>query len=145
MIGKAPAYRVPPDDGLPRYLAVRDPLDRFASLCRQVKLGGELKDLQRATPDQIMHAIETSQNRHWTPLSAHMVPDAIPVPLSLFFRVLGLENLQANPTPSGEEIVPPSRIRKRIRDFYAADFDLWERARAHYGKSPTSARMMRVG
>lgn len=130
----------PRDDGRPRYLAVRDPVERFISLCRQVRKGGELKALQKATPEQIMDAIETSDNRHWRPLVDHLVPGAIPVPLPLFFAVLGLPNVRANVGDEKVEIVPPSGTLKRLARFYAEDVVLYRRAceRWGYGNSAPS-------
>lgn len=124
-----PSWTVPADDGLPRYLAVRDPVDRFISLCRQVKRGGrELRHLQRATPEQVMDAIETSDNRHWLPLVEHLIPDVIPVPLPLFFDVLKLPNVVANASDTRVEISVSEDTRERVQRFYAEDVELYRSA-----------------
>lgn len=124
-------YDTPPDDGLPRYISIREPVDRFESLwrcCQRETYHNESFviqwGLQGCTPEFLMSVIETCFNPHWQRQSALMCPGAIPIPYDRFMAVMGLP-------VAFENVTKPMACHSpelRIQAYYKDDFPLWERA-----------------
>lgn len=128
-----------PDDGLPRYLAVREPVDRFQSLWRYVSRPGHSKNgfvmanrINGLSPFELMDVIEArpDENPHWLRQSFFECPNVIPVRYDRMLSVLGLPNVHKNHTArsisSGLEW-PIERIHRH----YARDVELWRQADAN--------------
>lgn len=131
-----------------RLLAVRDPVERFASLWRSLMgvcargqstsltigygLRGPTFPGPGPTPEQLMDTISAwrHHNRHWLRQSAYM---AMPGPglegveivhYRQLLAELGLEHLAAEWNPSSRAFDAPLPLEP-LRRHYAEDFELW--------------------
>ena len=123
-------------DGKPRFLAVREPVDRFTSLWKHANRENETLNkrgflgaagLLRATPGRLMWVIEhrPDEDPHWTRQSFWEVEDVIPIRFDKFLAAVGLPPMHKN--KSSEVPIPPLP-EERIRAHYARDCELWEMA-----------------
>lgn len=109
--------------GLPCVLAVRDPVDRFASLWRDKCRNGDpnLPELSGLSPDELMDLVEQNplENSHWAPQSAHWLPGIDVVDYLDFPNRIALQTYPLNATRSQPD--DADMPVKRIRAHYAAD------------------------
>lgn len=120
----------------PRYLAVREPVNRFTSLWRHCNREQEKlhkrgfigsAGLFRATPDRLMDVIELrpDEDPHWTRQSFWEVEHTTPVRFDEFLEFVGLPPMHKN--KSTETPVPKLPV-DRILKHYARDAELWSQA-----------------
>lgn len=117
---------------LPRYLAIRDPVERFASLwrnkCRDQLTPHGNAAVHGMTPLQLADYIgrHPFADLHWFPVAAYYAPGVHLVELSAFLSRLGIEpGWNATRTLPDD---PPMPV-DAIAELYPADFNLWMRTR----------------
>lgn len=114
-------------DPRPRYLAVRPPVQRFASLWRYIQ-ATEAKGfiaehgLAGVTPEALMTYIELHEdaNAHWLRQFAYWMPGATPVAHDDLLAALNAPRLNAT-----SYMHTPALPLERINAHYATDADLW--------------------
>lgn len=114
--------------GLPMYLAVRHPVDRFGSLWRDIQRPNvkRLDGLQYWTAQQLIALIEKHPlaNPHWAPQHLHWVTGVTPVPYMHFLEHVGLPHKWVHRGAPVEAEFPVDRILA----LYGRDLELWEEA-----------------
>lgn len=116
--------------------AVRDPIERFASLwrdkCRRdVPQSEYWRQFIGLSPDQLMDRIEAWPlgNSHWFPQALYVVPNVELVPVGDFLRYVDLPQQRRNGT--AERATDPHMPGVRIEQHYAADVRLWRSVRSN--------------
>jgi len=120
-----------PDDGLPRYLAIREPESRFCSLWRSCQRERYHSDsfvvkygLEQCNPSVLMDVIERQHNEHWERQASWYGETVTPVPCDQLLGLLGLPERRENQTTGNPPFIPEYRLRQH----YNRDFDLWNMA-----------------
>jgi len=120
--------------GVARYLVVRDPVDRFASLWRDKCRDGRgspriLEHTKGLTPDQLMDLIERYPfgNSHWYPQYAYKIPGAIPVRINTLLELMGVDPTAVVGGTTKFDDDPPMPV-ERIMQHYRHDKRLYEEA-----------------
>lgn len=114
---------------LPRLLAVRDPVERFASLwrnkCRDKLTEFGIAAVHGMSPLQLLDHVARYPfgDLHWFPLAAYHAPGVQCLPVGRLLDQLGIK-AGWNATQA-RETDPPMPV-EAIRDLYAADVKLWE-------------------
>jgi hypothetical protein len=119
---------------VPKFMAVREPVDRFASLwrcfCRRPKADpapepGTTASIFGMTPVELMAHIRKypTWNRHWIPQVAHWTPGAILVPHDQLLDRLGLGSPKVNVTKRRD--TDPEMPESQILGHYVQDLELW--------------------
>lgn len=115
--------------GLPRYLAVRDPVERFASLwrnkCRDQLTEFGIPEVHGMTPLQLAEHIGRYPfaDLHWFPMSAYYAPGVHVMPVAHLLYELGVKSgWNATQPRDGDPPMPVGAIRQ----LYRADVQLWE-------------------
>jgi hypothetical protein len=123
---------------VPKYLAVRDPVDRFGSLWRCFCRGRKFRPKAQPentsyifgmTPAELMTHIlmYPIANRHWVPQLLHWLPGSVLVPHGQLLERLGLPSPKINVTDRRKD--DPALPEEQIRNHYAEDMKLWHAAR----------------
>jgi hypothetical protein len=111
---------------LPIVLAVRDPVDRFASLWRDKCRDGDpnLPELQGLSPTELMDLVEHNPlgNAHWAPQCEHWRPGIEAVDYLDFPAWIGLQTERINATSAKPQDADMPTIR--ILAHYSADLQL---------------------
>lgn len=125
--------------GVRALLATREPTDRFASMwrcwCRSEVMPNMtppiLEPRKGMSPDELMDAVEACPmgNPHWYPQIGYVIPSAELVPYDEMFEAIGVRRQTAAVTRARDDD-PPMPV-ERIRELYAADFALHQRALEH--------------
>lgn len=121
-----------PEGTAPRYLAIREPVERFVSLWRSLWGASEAGkdtvlirdyDLKFASPDDLMDVIEANDdaNYHWLRQAAYLCEGVTLVSSEDLLETLGLEIRNANPS---QPIDVPDLPLNRIFDHFAVDLSL---------------------
>lgn len=125
-----PVSQLPPDSR-PRYLAVRDPESRFASLwrsCQHENYHGQSFVMEyglfKCNPSVLMDVIEKHSNQHWEPQVSWYSKGVTPIPYHEFLGIVGLPHRWENETHGN----PPFLPEYRIKHHYSRDYDLWAMA-----------------
>lgn len=111
-----------------KFLAVRDPVDRFSSLYRQAtgNAAWARKQLlpERMTPDELLDIIRATPlgNVHWYPVAGYLVTDAVLVPFDRLLSELGYKAVHKNRGPVVADLRLPEY---RIRAHYARDDEIY--------------------
>ena len=127
----------------PSYWIVREPVAKFKSLWRQkVRDGGNMMNSSMAavvgaSPDELMDIIESEKYKeaHWYSQAALCGPHADTIiPLEKFnewWEAQGYGESVHCHTSSGDVDVSPE-LEERIRTYYAADVEMYEKAVREY-------------
>lgn len=120
---------VGPDDiEFPAFMAVRDPVDRFASLWRNKCRDGDpnMPVLKGMSPRKLLRTIRKnpSGNTHWIPQAVLYRPGVEVVDYRQLGDRLGLDEIRVNETKRRRG---PAMPADAIRRHYAADARLWEK------------------
>lgn len=112
-----------------KFLAVREPVDRFGSLWRD-KCGRKSKSFMSMygkTPNELMDAVESFPfgESHWLPINFYAVPGTEVVP---YDRLISKVELPLVTTNTTDKTKSPAMPKKRILRHYAADAALYRRA-----------------
>lgn len=124
---------------IPHYLAVREPVSRFASLWRNKSrdLCGEIADISHLSPDELIDHIETYPygNSHWFPQYMYLTERAIPVESRILIGLIDDEIerrgitydpfINKSEKRESDPIMPVDRIKKH----YSLDCELWSKRR----------------
>lgn len=123
-----------PNDRRPRYLAVRDPIDRFTSLWMHAQrdhvrrhrtgfLG--TSGMLGATPERLIEIIEDrpDEDPHWTRQSFWEAKDTRPVRYDELLDIVGLPQWRKN---KADPMSVPELPTERILNHYARDAELWK-------------------
>lgn len=110
-----------------KWLVVRDPVERFASLWRDKCRDGGLKHLAGKSPDELIGLIESwpMGDKHWFPQFGYLVPGVELVTLPRFMSRLGIAR-RDNATVVRQD--DPDMPEARVRAHYARDVAMWESA-----------------
>ena len=115
--------------GLPMFLSVRHPVDRFSSLWRdlQRKSVRTLLPLRFCSPDQLMDAIEKypDGNDHWVRQTYYWREGVHVVPYNQFLSRMHLPYKWEHRSEDLKAEMPTDRILKH----FAGDVELWHAAR----------------
>lgn len=116
-------------DALPKFLAVREPLDRFRSMFAMTQKKGAAKygvPESVDTPGKLIRWIAQCplHNKHFGPQYLHRIPGARLVPFVRLLPLLGFEPVWFNKTDSAAVNIDPVTIAF-VREHYAQDFTLW--------------------
>lgn len=124
------------EDGRARFLAVRDPVDRFRSLWRHITRSDAVRDWwttrhriprEIAAPAELLEYIRAFPmgNYHWYPQAGYLVPGVTLVRYTELLDRLGLPNAPHNVgrEPTADDEVPEDEVRA----LYPLDVELWQK------------------
>lgn len=105
-----------------RYLAVRDPVDRFASLWKTVQVSRDFRSLCGVQPERFLELIagRLHEDAHWQPQSDYWIEGTELVPYDRMLSVLGLNAVWA----TRSVIEAPPMPEDMVREVYAQDVAL---------------------
>jgi hypothetical protein len=108
--------------GLPCYLAVRDPVSRFASFYSTVQRATDFKPLRGLSPDRLLDVIEPHlhEDAHWQPQADYLITTATLVPYTRLLELLELPPVWAERSERKAQMP-----ETRILSLYAKDAELW--------------------
>lgn len=111
------------DPKRPAYLAVRDPVERFASLWRDKCRGHDENYpwLHGLRPHELMDLIEAEpqRNAHWFPQRYWWREGVQTVPYAKLSKHVGLPLIRVNTTKPDRTPMPVERIKRHYREDYS--------------------------